>query len=161
MHNLTQKYCKKNSSYYIDYAITNISSENGKHRGILIKNLRLFNNVTLKELSKLLSVSENSLRTIESTEKESSYYYYHLYCRHFSVDPYIYLDYSNLSTHTLEDKIIAIKAFLGYKNTEDIDKIIGLYSGAISDCKRGRFPKSKVCALLDEFIYEYKKGYET
>lgn len=160
MHNLTQKYCQKISSYYIDYVADILNTENSSHRGVLVKNLRLNNNVTLKDLSKLLNVSENSLRTIESIEKESSYYYYHLYCRHFAVDPYIYLDYSTLPTHTFEEKLIAIKAFYGFKNIEDVDKLLGLYAGSISDVKRGRLCKSKVVNLLDKTIYEYKKGHE-
>ncbi len=117
------------------------------------------NNVTIKGLSKILNVSEVTLRNVERGNVPSPFRYYFLYCRHFEVDSYIYLNYFSLPTKTFNEKIDALKAFYGLSNYREISELIGLHKDAISEVNFKRRDINKVSVLLDLKIEEFKKRY--
>lgn len=122
-------------------------------------NLRLKNNVTMKALSKILNVSEVTLRNVERGNITPAYHYYFLYCRHFEVDSYTYLNYFSLPTKTFHEKIDALKAFYGLSSYREVCNLIGLHKDAISEVNFKRRDADKVIKLLDMKIEEFKKRY--
>jgi transcriptional regulator with XRE-family HTH domain len=123
--------------------------------GILVANLRLRHNITAKKMATLLNVTDATLREIEKGNSRYGYYYYSKYCRHFSVDPYIYLDYYSLTEKTLRDRIEKLKAFVGSKSLRELDKFLGLYSGCLSDCLNKDCNKIKIDRLVTEKLHLY------
>lgn len=113
----------------------------------------------MKALSKILNVSEVTLRSVERGDNPSPFHYYFLYCRHFEVDSYIYLNYFSLPTKTFNEKIDALKAFYGLSNYREISELIGLHKDAISEVNFKRRDADKVIKLLDMKIEEFKKRY--
>ena len=101
--------------------------------GTKLKELRLKNNVTLKDLAESLDTTTNTLREIESGNGRDRFYFYYIYCRHFNLSSYKYLDYSLLPINTFNDKIILLKAYTGLKSNIELDTKLGLYKGALYD----------------------------
>lgn len=152
LHILSRTYKEKNPSYYI-------AEKTGINRAHLVANLRLRNNVTMKSLSKILNISEVTLRSVEKGDNPSHFHYYFLYCRHFEVDSYIYLNYFSLPTKTFHEKIDALKAFYGLSSYREVCNLIGLHKDAISEVNFKRRDADKVIKLLDMKIEEFKKRY--
>ncbi|MEG2412375.1 MAG: helix-turn-helix transcriptional regulator [Clostridium sp.] len=148
---LSRKYIEKIPSNYIGEKVD-------INRCHLITNLRLNNNTTLRELSIALKLSENTLRNIEKGKYKLSFYYYFLYCRHFKVDSYSFLNYSSLPTKTLKDKIETLKAYYGFRNNKQLDALLELYNGAIDDCCSKHINYEKINTKLTTRINEYKEG---
>jgi transcriptional regulator with XRE-family HTH domain len=127
------------------------------HRGTLVANLRLKHNLTAKKMSSLLNITEHTLKEIEGGKSKYDYYYYSKYCRHFSVDPYIYLDYYSLPEKTLADKVKKLKTFIGVKSLRELDKYLGLYSGCLSDCLSRNVNRNGIDNLVTKKLILYNK----
>lgn len=147
---LSQKVIEKKASYYI-LDNTEIS------KGVLLTNLRVRNNVTLKQLSADLNLSVNTLKSIECGDCRSPYYYYSIYCRHFNETPYTYLNYKSLPLDTFKDRVEALKAILGMKSNKDLDNSLGLYKGAISDAYNRKRNFSSIDMIIKENLNRYTK----
>lgn len=90
--------------------------------GQKLSNLRLRNNVSRIQLSKELGFSDYKLKQLEEDKLKNLYYYAHIYCRFFSIDPVEYLDFKNLPEDTTREKITKLKALFGYRTHRDVAK---------------------------------------
>lgn len=113
----------------------------------------------MKELSKVLNISECTLRSVEKGKSPHCFYYYSLYCRHFNVDAYNYLKYFELPTETFDEKVNALKAFYGFRYSKDVSLLIGLHPSTIYEVNLKRKDINQVNKLLDKKIEEFKKRY--
>lgn len=138
-----------------------IASKNTSiNRGVLLKNLRLYNNVTLSYLANILNISVGTLKSVEDGSCRSPYYYYNKYSNHFNVSPYSYLKYNLLPTKSLKDKIEYIKACYGLKSNYDLDTFFNLYKGAINDTYNRKRNICKIEMLLDNELLKLKVEHE-
>lgn len=101
--------------------------------GKKLTNLRLTKNLTRKDLSKEMNLSEYTLKGLELGLIKKSFHYIHLYCRHFNASPYNYLNFDKIIIKTFEEKLTYLMLYYGCKRKVDLDKILNKYDGYISD----------------------------
>ncbi|GAA0107411.1 hypothetical protein UT300015_04700 [Clostridium tertium] len=142
---------KKIPSYYI--------SENlHLFYGHKLIELRLKNNVNKRDLSKALDISEKTLKHIEEGKIKNPYYYYYIYCRHFNLSSNIYLDFNLIKTDDLSGKLEFIKAFYGLKSLKDIDMILNLRLGSISEYINGKNKNSNIETRIENKVTKLKRS---
>lgn len=148
---LSLTHIKKIPSYYI--------SENlHLFYGHKLIELRLKNNLTKRDLSKALNISEKTLKHIEEGKIKNPYYYYYIYCRHFNLSSNIYLDFNLIKTNDLSGKLEFIKAFYGLKSLKDIDMILNLRPGSISEYINGKNKNSNIETRIENKVAKLKRS---
>ena len=90
--------------------------------GQKLTNLRLKNNITRKHLANEIEISQYRLKQLEENKLKNFYYYAHIYCRHFNINPISYLEFNNMKEDTTLNKIEKVKALYGYRTHKDIAK---------------------------------------
>jgi len=140
---------KKNPTLYIG---KNLYIYYGKK----IKELRLKNHLSKKELATALGISNVTLNSLEKGEIAKPYYYYYIYCRHFNIASYKYLNYFSINLTNYKDKIIFLQLYYGLKKLKELDKILKLYAGCITDyLSRNR--NKYIENIIDNEINKLKK----
>ncbi|GAB6170104.1 hypothetical protein JCM1393_25640 [Clostridium carnis] len=142
-------YNKKNPSYYIEENLY-------QFYGYKLAELRLKNNITKRDLSSLLNISEKTLRSLETGQLNNPFYYYNIYCRHFGFKAYNYLDFSLIKTDTLNGKVIFLKAYYGVKSNKELDLILRFYKGAITDYLNHKSKNINIESSIIESVYIIK-----
>lgn len=103
-----------------------------KFIGINLKTFRVKNRISSKDLSKALNISPSTLHKLEKGELKNPYKLIHIYCRHFYIDPTIFIKKYDIICLTLKDKLNYLRLYYGVRSLKEIDLILGTYSGAIS-----------------------------
>lgn len=101
--------------------------------GKKLTNLRLKNNMSRKDLSIQLKISDKTIEKLEFGNINKPFYYIHLYCRHFNVSPYNYLNFDKIFLKTFDDKLTYLMLYYGCKRKVDLDNILNKYDGYISN----------------------------
>ena len=136
---------EKKASYYISKKIYQIY-------GAKLAELRIKNNIIKKDLAKSLNISFKTLNDIELGLNNNPYYYYNIYCNHFSLNSNSVLDFSLIETTTLIGKIEFLKANLGIKSLKELDIHLNMYPGAISEYLNKKSRNNKIEEkILNEF----------
>ncbi len=101
--------------------------------GIDLKTLRLKNRITSKTLAKDLNISVKTLKALENGEINKPYEYIHTYCRHFSINPNLFIKKYNIECNTFYEKLEYLKLYYGVRNLKNLDVILNTYAGAITE----------------------------
>lgn len=102
------------------------SEKNIDFRAQLFKELRLKNNLSLRQLSKLTGITVNTILDIEKGRLNgpTKYNYYYIICKIFNIDHISYFNLDKLNEDTLEDVILKFKVYLGFRNNQQLSKYI-------------------------------------
>lgn len=126
--------------------------------GYKLAELRLKNNITKRELSKALNISEKTLKHIEEGRIKNPYYYYYIYCRHFDLCSNMYLDFNLIKTESLLGKIEFLKAFYGFNNLKSLDKKLNLRPGSISEYINNRTNNINIKNVIQNEVAKLKRS---
>ena len=97
-----------------------------------------------------------TLNSLEKGEIAKPYYYYYIYCRHFNIASYKYLNYFSINLTNYKDKIIFLQLYYGLKKLKELDKKLKLYAGCITDyLSRNR--NKYIENIIDNEINKLKK----
>ena len=131
-------------------------------RSKLFKELRLKNNLTLRQLSKLTGITVNTILDIEKGRltRSSKYHYYYIICKLFNIDHISYFKLNELKEDTLEDVILKFKVYLGITNNEELSKYIFNTKHTINGMLRRRNTKSKSFQKKSIIIVETFQNYK-
>ena len=124
--------------------------------GAKIRNLRIENKLTLKELSEKIGINVTTLRHVEVGKIKVPYYYWKLTCDYFGVNHIRYLELYNMKEKTYSDKLWKMRAYLGARTWEDVAEYLGYSSGYISDLLTRYTPNSSLIDKLDRTLEKLK-----
>ena len=125
--------------------------------GIKLKNLRLKNNVTLKYVASKTNISTTTLAKIEKGTLNTAYKYnyYKLICNLFNVDHIKYLNLKTMSEKTIDDVLLKIRAYMGFKSDEDLSIYLFNKKYVIAEYKQG-FLTDRNSIIIVEKLLELK-----
>lgn len=121
-----------------------------------IRDLRLKNKTTLKELSKEINISITTLRHIEIGKIQVPYYYWKIICNHFNIDHVQYLSLYNMKELSVLDKLIKIRAYLGARTWGEVGVYLGYSQSFISDIFTRYTPNETHCKYIDYALEKLK-----
>ncbi|MEW9093915.1 MAG: helix-turn-helix transcriptional regulator [Clostridiaceae bacterium] len=127
-----------------------------KNEGVKIKNLRLKNDMTLKQLSKEIGISEVTLTKVENNRIRVPYYYWKLICDFYKVDHISYLGLCNMDEDSIENKLIKIRAYLGAKRWGNVGSYLGYSEAFIVDMLTRYTPNKKQLDNIDITLRKIK-----
>lgn len=111
--------------------------------GTMLRNLRLKNNLTIKELSKKINISSTTLMMVEKDKIQKPYYYWKLICNCFNTNHIEYLKLYSLREASIQEKLIKVRALLGAKSWSEVGDYLGYSEGFIIDLLTRYTPKVK------------------
>jgi len=103
------------------------------HLSIQMANLRLYNNITQKEFSKMTKLSTNTIRAFENGTSKRAIKYIHIYLKQFNQFIINYVDFTKIIFTNINEKINFLKLFYGASTNIELDNILNKPSGYISD----------------------------
>lgn len=122
-----------------------INEKPSDFRGRMLKTLRLKQNLTLKEVSKLSNISEKTLIQLEKDRLLTTlkYKYYQKLCNVYNVNHINYLKLDELKEDTIEDVIFKFKVYLGFTNNQELSLYIFNSKSTIDTMfsRRNSYPK--------------------
>lgn len=130
---------------------------NSANFGLKIKQLRIKNKMTLKELSTNVQISVTTIMHIEQNKISTPYQYWKKICDFYNVNYVQYLELYTLPENTLEEKLWKMRIYIGAKNWDIVAKKLNYTGATISDILINRYvPSKNFLYNLENFIKEIK-----
>ena len=128
----------------------------GDTNGGKLRNLRLQNNTTIKQLSRHTGVCSTTLMHLEQNKIKYPFYYWKLICEHFSTNHVEYLELYTMKEDSIQEKLIKIRALLGAKTWANVGEYLGYSEGFVLDLLNRYTPNAAHLKLINSTLEKYK-----
>ncbi|ARC85624.1 helix-turn-helix family protein [Clostridium argentinense CDC 2741] len=125
--------------------------------GTKLRELRLKNNITQKQLAEKTSISEITIMHVEQNKIDVPYYYWKKICDYFGVNHIKYLKLYTLKEDSIQDKLKKLRVYLGAKNWREVGEYLGYSEGFTYDLFTRYIPNANHLKVVNSALDKFKK----
>lgn len=133
-----------------------LPSAHNASRGTKLKNLRLNHNMTLKQLSKAVKISDTTLMHVEQNKIKFPYHYWKMICDYFGENHVSYLNLYSLAENSTQEKLIKIRAYIGAKKWGIVGDYLGYSEGFTIDLLTRYTPNDHHLNIINSALNKLK-----